>query len=190
MQVLETELPGVRVVEPRVFGDARGFFMETYHEGKFAEQGITAHFVQDNHSCSSRGTLRGLHYQLANPQAKLCRVVAGEVLDVAVDVRRGSPHFGKWVAVRLSADNKRMIYVPRGFAHGFVVLSERAEFLYKCDNLYDPASERGILWNDPRLGIPWELEGEPILSAKDQQLPTLADASPEDLPVYVPEPSV
>ena len=184
MQVLDTDLPGVRVIEPRVFGDARGFFMETYHERAFAEHGITARFVQDNHSCSARGTLRGLHYQLTNPQAKLCRVVSGEVLDVAVDVRRGSPHFGRWTAVRLSAENKRMIYVPRGFAHGFVVLSEHAEFLYKCDNLYDPAGERGVLWNDPELGIPWGLEGEPILSAKDQVLPRLAAVLAEDLPVY------
>lgn len=183
MHIVETSLPGVVVIEPRVFEDARGFFMETYHEGKFAELGITARFVQDNHSRSHRGTLRGLHYQLEHPQAKLCRVVQGEVLDVAVDIRRGSPAFGRWTSVVLSADNKRQIYIPRGFAHGFVVLSETAEFLYKCDDFYQPGAERGILWNDPAIGIEWN-HPEPLLSPKDQANPRLAELRPEHLPLY------
>lgn len=184
VQIQETDLPGVLVVEPRVFGDSRGFFFESYHESKFAAGGIPGPFVQDNHSRSVRGTLRGLHYQLGRPQSKLCRVVHGEVLDVAVDIRRGSPHFGRWVSVVLSAENKRQIYVPRGFAHGFFVLSESAEFLYKCDNFYSPEHERGIAWDDPEIGIQWGAVAAPLLSGKDQQNPRLAEVPPADLPVY------
>jgi dTDP-4-dehydrorhamnose 3,5-epimerase len=176
MQRIETPLPGVCLLEPKVFGDARGFFLETYHAAKFAALGIAARFVQDNHSKSVRGTLRGLHYQLQHPQAKLCRVIQGEVLDVVVDIRRGSPTFGQWTSVVLSDENKRQIYVPRGFAHGFAVLSETAEFLYKCDDFYDPADERGIAWNDPALGIDWGV-AEPLLSEKDNRNPTLAQAA-------------
>ncbi len=184
MRILETELPGVVIVEPRVFEDARGFFFESYHARRFAEAGIPAVFVQDNHSCSSRGTLRGLHYQLRQPQAKLCRVVRGEVLDVAVDIRRGSPTFGRSVTTVLSAENRRQLFVPRGFAHGFVVLSETAEFLYKCDDFYAPGDERGIAWNDPALAIDWGWDGVPLLSPKDAQNPCVGELSPEDLPVY------
>lgn len=183
MRFIETSIPGVVVVEPRVFEDSRGFFMETYHRQKFAEAGITCEFVQDNHSRSRRGTLRGLHYQLQQPQAKLCRVIQGEVLDVVLDIRRGSPTFGHWTAVVLSADNKREIFVPRGFAHGFVVLSETAEFLYKCDDFYLPGDEKGILWNDPELGIEWGIE-DPILSEKDRVNPRLSEMPPDNLPLY------
>jgi dTDP-4-dehydrorhamnose 3,5-epimerase len=183
MRFIETSIPGVVVVEPRVFEDSRGFFMETYHRQKFAEAGITCEFVQDNHSRSRRGTLRGLHYQLQQPQAKLCRVIEGEVLDVVLDIRRGSPTFGHWTAVVLSADNKREIFVPRGFAHGFVVLSETAEFLYKCDDFYLPGDEKGILWNDPELGIEWGIE-DPILSEKDRVNPRLSEMPPDNLPLY------
>ncbi len=185
MQRVETSLPGVYVLEPRVFQDARGFFLETYHRQKFAELGIKADFVQDNHSRSQRGTLRGLHYQLHHPQAKLCRVVLGSVLDVAVDIRRNSPTFGRWVAVELTAENKRQIFIPAGFAHGFVVLSEAAEFLYKCDEFYHPEDERGIAWNCPTLGIDWGIQ-EPLLSVKDQRNPTLGDVDPDQLPTYFP----
>jgi dTDP-4-dehydrorhamnose 3,5-epimerase len=185
MQRIDTALPGVYILEPRVFSDPRGFFMETYHAGKLADLGIPAQFVQDNHSRSGRHTLRGLHYQLEHPQAKLCRVVVGEVLDVAVDIRRGSPTFGQSVSVVLSADNKRQIFVPRGFAHGFLVLSETAEFLYKCDAFYHPGDEFGIAWDDPALGIAWGAE-TPLLSDKDRQNPRLADCPAERLPRYRP----
>lgn len=189
MQLIETSLPGVVLFQPKVWGDARGFFMETYTETRFAEWGIATRFVQDNHSMSARGTLRGLHFQLKHPQAKLCRVVRGRVLDVAVDVRVGSPHFGKSVAVELSAENKTQILVPRGFAHGFVVLSDEAEFLYKCDDVYHPEDEGGVAWNDPQIGIDWLLEahdiGEPLLSTKDEKLPKLNDIAPEKLPRFV-----
>ncbi len=184
MHRIETPLPGVYLIEPRVFADDRGFFMETYHEDKFAELGIEARFVQDNHSRSGCGTLRGLHYQLLQPQAKLCRVVAGSVLDVVVDIRYGSPTFGHSFTALLTAENKRMIYVPRGFAHGFVVCSEAAEFLYKCDDFYRPDDERGVAWNDPDLGVDWGI-AEPLLSGKDRQNPRLAALQPDDLPTYV-----
>lgn len=180
---IDTPLPGVYVLEPRVFGDPRGFFAETYNERRFHELGITSDFVQDNHSRSVRGTLRGLHYQLRHPQAKLCRVVVGEVLDVAVDIRHGSPTFGKSFSVRLSAENKRQIYIPRGFAHGFVVLSEAAEFLYKCDDFYYGHDDRGIAWDDPALGIEWAIT-DPLLSEKDRRNPRLRDVAPGELPVY------
>lgn len=178
MNFLPTGLPGVVLIEPKVFGDARGFFMETFRHSAFAEAGIDVQFVQDNHSASARGVLRGLHYQLAKPQGKLVRVTQGSAFDVAVDLRRSSPAFGKHVGVELSADNKRMLWVPPGFAHGFLALSEHVEFQYKCTDYYDPASERSVLWNDPALGIQWPLApGEsPRLSAKDAAGTTLAAA--------------
>lgn len=184
MKLQETSLPGVVVLEPQVFGDARGFFMETYSAQKFEAFGIHNVFVQDNHSLSGRNTLRGLHYQLKNPQAKLCRVVRGAVLDVAVDIRVGSPHFGKFVTVELSAENKRMIFVPRGFAHGFLVLSDEAEFLYKCDNFYAPGDEYSVAWNDPLIGIEWNLDGELLLSGKDSFAPRLEEIASDLLPVF------
>ena len=152
---LETSLPGVYELRPKLFGDSRGFFLETYHRKKFAELGISDEFVQDNHSCSGKGTLRGLHYQLNHPQAKLCRVAVGEALDVAVDIRVGSPHFGKSSSVLLSDKTQNMIYIPAGFAHGFLALSESVHFLYKCSDFYDPTGEHGIAWNDPDIGIAW-----------------------------------
>lgn len=183
MQRVETSLPGVCLIEPRVFGDARGFFFESYHRDKFAEMGIYDQFVQDNRSKSSQGVLRGLHYQLLHPQAKLCCVVQGEVLDVAVDIRHGSPHFGKWVSAVLSAENKRQIYVPAGFAHGFVVTSETAEFVYKCSDFYHPEDEQGVAWNDPEIGIEWNVES-PLLSQKDQKYVPLDAVPAELLPKY------
>ncbi len=180
---IETELPGVVVLKPRVFRDTRGFFAETYHAGKFAVLGIHASFVQDNHSRSVQGTLRGLHYQLRHPQAKLCRVVRGQVFDIAVDVRRGSPHFGKWAGVILSSEEMNQIFIPPGFAHGFVVLSEEAEFLYKCSDFYDPESEKGIAWNDTDLKIDWGIVN-PLLSPKDSRYPFLRDIPFEFLPEY------
>lgn len=178
MKILDTTLPGVKIIEPRVFGDSRGFFLESWNQKAFADAGLPMTFVQDNHSLSARGTLRGLHYQMRQTQGKLVRVVAGAVFDVAVDLRRSSPTFGQWAGVELSADNKRMLWVPEGFAHGFYVTSERAEFLYKCTDFYDPASERTLAWNDPQVGIRWPLGegGEPLLSAKDRQGAQLADA--------------
>lgn len=188
MKVIPTEHPEVLVLEPRVFEDARGFFFESFSERHMAEAGIHIKFVQDNHSKSQKGTLRGLHYQINHAQTKLCRVIQGTVLDVAVDVRRGSPRFGQWVSVELTAENKRQIFVPQGFAHGFVVLSETAEFLYKCDDFYSPPDERGIAWDDPELNIDWKLKeygiGEPIMSGKDKVLPALAKVKVEDLPVF------
>jgi len=174
----------VYVVEPRVFGDERGFFFESYHAARFREAGIAVEFVQDNHSQSVRGTLRGLHYQLAHPQSKLCRVVRGEVLDVAVDIRRGSPTFGQWTTVLLSEENQREIFVPAGFAHGFLVLSERADFLYKCGAYYYPDDQYGIAWDDPQIGVEWGSVADPILSDKDRRLPRLADVPQEHLPPY------
>jgi dTDP-4-dehydrorhamnose 3,5-epimerase len=167
MKVLDTPLPGVMLIEPKVFGDARGFFLESYNERAMAEIGIREHFVQDNHSYSARNVLRGLHYQVQKPQGKLVRVIAGEVLDVVVDLRRSSSSYGKWRAVHLSGDNKRMIWIPAGFAHGFRVVSETAHVFYKTTDFYAPELDRTIAWNDPGLGIDWELEGEPIVSAKD-----------------------
>jgi dTDP-4-dehydrorhamnose 3,5-epimerase len=174
MNRVETGLPGVCILEPRVFPDRRGFFFESYNDRALAELGITDRFVQDNHSRSSRGTLRGLHYQSEPGQVKLVRVVVGEVYDVAVDVRWGSPTFGQHVGVLLSAENRRQLYVPVGFAHGFCVLSETADFLYKVTSYYAPQDERGVLWNDPALGIAWPVD-EPILSDKDLRLPLLKD---------------
>jgi dTDP-4-dehydrorhamnose 3,5-epimerase len=169
MNVNPTHIPDVFILEPRVFGDDRGFFFESYNEKSFAEKtGISPKFVQDNHSLSLKNVLRGLHYQIQEPQGKLVRAISGEVLDIAVDIRRSSPTFGQWVSCLLSAENKRQFWIPEGFAHGFVVLSDSAEFLYKTTNYYAPQYDRVILWNDPDLGVDWQLKGEPILSAKDQ----------------------
>lgn len=178
MNVVTTNIPDVLIFEPRVFGDDRGFFFESFNERAFNEAtGRQVTFVQDNHSRSQRGVLRGLHYQIQNPQGKLVRVATGEVLDIAVDIRRGSPTFGHCVTVLLSEENKRQLWIPEGFAHGFVVLSETADFLYKTTDYYNPAAERCIAWNDPTLAIDWQLNGlEPRLSAKDQQGKALADA--------------
>jgi dTDP-4-dehydrorhamnose 3,5-epimerase len=167
MNVVATAIPEVLVLEPKVFGDDRGFFMESFNERTMQSVGIDAHFVQDNHSRSSHNVLRGLHYQITQPQGKLVRAVSGGIFDVAVDLRRGSRTFGKWVGVELSAENKRMLWIPPGFAHGFQVLSESADLLYKASDYYAPHAERSILWNDPLIGIDWPLDGEPILSAKD-----------------------
>ena len=172
MKVVEAMLPGVLVFEPRVFEDERGFFFESFHEAHYKEAGVKKRFVQDNHSYSIKGTLRGLHYQLNYPQGKLVRVILGEVFDVAVDIRRGSPTFGQWFGVYLSADNKRQMYIPEGFAHGFCVVSEAVEFLYKCTDIYVPSDNHGIIWNDPDIGISWPIS-EPLLSNKDAVLPQL-----------------
>jgi len=187
MRIIETTLPGVLLIEPQVFEDARGFFFESYHEQRYHEAGITNRFVQDNHSRSARGTLRGLHYQLQHPQAKLCRVVQGEVFDVVADIRHGSPTFGQWTSTYLSAQNKRQIFIPAGFAHGFLVITETAEFLYKCDDFYHPGDEYGIAWNDPNLNINWETEPLKIdflLSVKDQQNRYLQDVPVHELPQW------
>ena len=169
MQVLETELPGVLIIEPRVFADARGFFKETYEKNRYVQAGIDAEFVQDNLSQSCRRTLRGLHFQVRHPQGKLVQVLSGEIFDVAVDLRRGSSHFGRWAGVLLSETNHRQLYLPPGFAHGFCVLSETADMFYKCTDFYHPDDERTLLWNDPEVGIQWPIDGAPILSAKDQK---------------------
>jgi dTDP-4-dehydrorhamnose 3,5-epimerase len=182
VRFVQTDLPGVVVVEPDVHQDSRGFFLETYHAAKYREGGIDGPFVQDNHSRSIRGTLRGLHLQLGRPQGKLIRVIEGEIYDVAVDVRRRSPTFGRWVAVSLSAENFKQCYVPPGFAHGFCVLSPDAQVEYKCTDLYQPASEIGVAWNDPALSIAWPI-AEPLLSDRDRRHPTLAELM-EQLPSY------
>jgi dTDP-4-dehydrorhamnose 3,5-epimerase len=185
LEIVETSLPGVLLIKPRVFQDPRGFFLETYRADLLAAVGVHEEFVQDNHSHSSHGVLRGLHYQLPHAQAKLCHVVQGEVLDIAVDIRLGSPNFGKWVGAVLSAENCHALYVPKGFAHGFAVRSETADFLYKCSDYYDAAGDRGVLWNDPALGIDWDTPS-PILSAKDLRLLPLAQIPRDGLPVYQP----
>jgi dTDP-4-dehydrorhamnose 3,5-epimerase len=169
MEKLATAIPDVFVIAPKVFGDERGFFLESYNRRAMAVLGIDSDFVQDNHSRSARGVLRGLHYQIRQPQGKLVRVVAGEIYDVAVDVRRSSPTFGQWVGVTLSAENKLMAWVPPGFAHGFCVTSDYAEVLYKATDYYAPEHERSILWNDPAIGVEWPLAGEPLLSEKDRK---------------------
>ena len=176
MKIVETALPGVLLLEPARFGDSRGFFMELYRSSRYAEAGIAAPFVQDNFSRSSRGTLRGLHFQEPNPQGKLVQCLAGHIWDVAVDIRRGSPTFGRWVSADLDGESMRQLWVPPGFAHGFCVVSERADVLYKVTDFWAPSSERSIAWNDPALAIPWPV-AEPLLSAKDAAAPTLA-ASP------------
>ena len=177
MKAIPTELPGVIVLEPKVFGDDRGFFFESYNRRAFREAtGLDPDFVQDNHSRSARNVLRGLHYQVRQPQGKLVRVTTGEVYDVAVDLRRSSPTFGRWVGLTLSAANHRMLWVPEGFAHGFVVTSDHAEFLYKTTDYYAPEHERSLLWNDPALGIAWPVEGTPLLKPRDAAAPPLASA--------------
>ncbi|WP_218422077.1 dTDP-4-dehydrorhamnose 3,5-epimerase [Stutzerimonas stutzeri] len=177
MKVVETSIPDVLIIEPKVFGDERGFFYESFNAAAFeAATGLKRQFVQDNHSKSQRGVLRGLHYQIQQPQGKLVRVVAGEVFDVAVDLRKSSPSFGRWFGTHLSAQNQRQLWIPEGFAHGFVVLSESAEFLYKTTDYYAPEHERSLLWNDPELGIQWPFDVAPQLSAKDQAGKLLCDA--------------
>jgi dTDP-4-dehydrorhamnose 3,5-epimerase len=177
-----TDLPGVILIEPDVHRDDRGFFLESYHVEKYHTAGIRDEFVQDNHSRSVRGTLRGLHSQLEKPQAKLVRVIQGEVFDAAVDIRRGSPSFGKWYGCLLSAQNFRQLFIPKGFAHGFLVTSETAEFEYKCSDFYDPGGEITIAWNDPEIGIEWPIR-EPLLSAKDAAGPSLRECM-DQLPLY------
>jgi len=184
MKVLETALPGVLIIEPKVFGDARGFFLETFHKQRYAEAGIPAkglEFVQDNHSRSSKGVLRGLHFQLENPQGKLVSAGTGVVFDVAADVNPDSPTFGRWVGVELSEANHRQLWIPPGYAHGFCVLSDIADFQYKCTALYHPQSDSGVAWNDPDLNITWPIEN-PTLSEKDMALPRLSEAKRERLP--------
>ena len=176
MKLIPTAIPDVWIIEPKVFGDERGFFFESYNRRALAELGLDAEFVQDNHSRSARGVLRGLHYQIRHPQGKLVRVVAGEVFDVAVDLRRSSPTFGKWVSATLSAENKRMMWIPPGFGHGFCVTSESAEFLYKSSDYWHPEHERCVAWDDPDLAIDWPLEGSPQLAEKDRAGRRLIDA--------------
>ncbi|UPG86526.1 dTDP-4-dehydrorhamnose 3,5-epimerase [Luteibacter aegosomatis] len=185
MKVIETSLPGVLVLEPKVFGDSRGFFYESYNEKTFRDAGIDRRFVQSNVSRSSRGVLRGLHYQWPHPQGKLVSVLEGEVYDVAVDIRRGSPTFGQWTAATLTAENHRHFWIPEGFAHGFCVVSEFATFSYQCTDLYSPAADGGIRWNDSAIGIDWPVDS-PVLSDKDSNAPLLADLAPERLPEYQP----
>jgi dTDP-4-dehydrorhamnose 3,5-epimerase len=185
MKVVETTLPGALIIEPQVFGDARGFFYESYNKASYREAGINAEFIQSNVSRSARGVLRGLHYQWPNPQGKLVSVLEGEVYDVAVDIRLGSPTFGQSVGVMLTAENHRHFWIPESFAHGFCVLSEFATFTYQCTALYDRAADAGIRWNDATLGIDWPLSA-PLLSDKDDKAPLLKDVAPERLPVYVP----
>ena len=180
---METSLPDVWELRPKIFRDARGFFIETYHKNRFADLGILETFVQDNHSRSTKGTLRGLHFQLRHAQAKICRVAEGEVLDVAVDIRWGSPTFGKWAGVVLTAKAQNQIYIPAGFAHGFLARTDSVQFVYKCSDFYDPTDEHGILWNDSSLGIPWGISN-PLISQKDAQYLTLAETPRELLPVY------
>ncbi len=177
MEVQHTELPGVFVIEPRFFADSRGFFMETYHQKRYADAGLDCRFVQDNYSRSCKATVRGLHYQIQHPQGKLVQVVHGEIFDVAVDVRRDSTTFGRWLGITLNDTNHLQLYIPPGFAHGFCVLSEFADFFYKCTDLYYPDHERTLLWNDPDVGIDWPLSEEPILSEKDQNGTPLAEVA-------------
>ena len=181
MKLIESALDGVLLLEPQVFADDRGWFYESYNQARFAALGLSVRFVQSNLSRSRRGVLRGLHYQWPNPQGKLVQVVEGEVFDVAVDLRRGSPHFGRSFGALLSAQNKRSMYIPEGFAHGFATLSEHATFAYQCTALYDREGDRSLRWNDPQLGIEWPLS-EPLLSPKDAAAPLLADLQPEQLP--------
>jgi dTDP-4-dehydrorhamnose 3,5-epimerase len=187
VRVTETSIPGVKLINPEVFEDDRGFFMESYNRRRFADAGIDCEFVQDNHSRSRRGVLRGLHYQLRHGQAKLVRATRGRVFDVVVDIRRGSPSFGRWVGYELSESNRLQIFAPAGFAHGFLVLSEIAEFQYKCSDFYDADDERGLPWNDPGLGIEWPLDrAEPTLSSRDQAWLPLAEVAEDDLPEHSP----
>jgi len=181
MKIIDLDIPGPKIIEPDIFPDARGFFCETYNQKRYAEYGIVNPFVQDNLSKSKKGTLRGLHYQLPHGQAKLAHVIQGEVLDVIVDIRKGSPTFGKWSGITLSAENKRQLFVPQGFAHGYCVLSESAVFAYKCSDFYALDCEKGILWSDPDINIDWPI-ADPILSDKDQEYPCLKDVDRKSLP--------
>ncbi|MBN2466905.1 MAG: dTDP-4-dehydrorhamnose 3,5-epimerase [Deltaproteobacteria bacterium] len=187
MKITKTSLPEVLIVDPAVFSDNRGFFLETYHLRKYIDSGMPLEFVQDNHSHSRRSTLRGLHYQLRRPQGKLIYVVTGTIYDVAVDIRQGSPTFAHWAGLTLSADNKRQIYVPPGFAHGFFVLSDAADVIYKCTESYAPDDEYGIIWSDPTLSIDWPPTAPPILSTKDQRFPLLSEIPETNLPVFQDE---
>lgn len=180
LKTTRLEIPDLLLIEPRVFSDDRGFFLETYHRQKYEDCGITAAFVQDNHSYSRKNTVRGLHYQRNHPQGKLVYVLRGEIFDIAVDIRRSSPTFGKWVSVILNSEQKKQLYVPPGFAHGFCVTSETADVLYKCTDVYHPQDEYGVLWSDPRLGIPWPTNA-PLLSQKDSQYPALENIPAEHL---------
>ena len=180
--VTQTELAGVLVIEPAVYGDSRGFFLETFNQKRYAEAGLDRQFVQDNHSRSSRGVLRGLHYQLNHPQGKLVMAIKGEIFDVAVDIRRGSPTFGKWVGVNLSEENHKQLFVPEGFAHGFCVVSETADVIYKCTEVFTPGDDYGILWSDETVGIDWPIS-EPSLSEKDAKNPRLSEVKRDLLPV-------
>ncbi|GAB3357118.1 dTDP-4-dehydrorhamnose 3,5-epimerase [Lysobacter tyrosinilyticus] len=184
MKIIETDLPGCVVIEPQVFGDSRGFFFESFNTDKLAASGLHPKFVQGNVSSSAQGVLRGLHYQWPNPQGKYVSVIEGEVWDVAVDIRRGSPTFGKWAAVVLSAENKRHFWIPEGFAHGFAVLSERAVFTYLCTATYDAKADAGIRWDDPALGIDWPIS-QPQLSDKDARAPLLSEVAEDRLPIYL-----
>jgi dTDP-4-dehydrorhamnose 3,5-epimerase len=183
MKITQTTLPGVLIIEPRIFHDGRGFFFETYNSERYSQQGISNEFVQDNLSLSIKSTLRGLHYQHPHPQAKLVQVLSGEAFDVAVDIRTGSPAFGRWIGVTLSSENKKQLYIPKGFAHGFCVLSDTVIFSYKCDDFYTPDCEKGILWSDQGIGIDWPVNA-PLLSEKDMNYPDLRDIPKECLPVY------
>jgi dTDP-4-dehydrorhamnose 3,5-epimerase len=184
MEHIETKIPGVYILKPKVFTDARGFFLETYNTQILKQFGITCQFVQDNHSRSEGPVLRGLHYQVEQEQAKLIRVIQGEIYDVAVDIRHGSPTFGQWVAEYLSAENKHMFFIPKGFAHGFLVISPAAEVLYKASNFYAPSKERGIIWNDPNLNIDWPIKS-PFLSIKDRAYSTLSNIPVGELPKWL-----
>lgn len=188
MKIIPTVIPEVLIIEPKVFGDERGFFVETYSEARYKNSGILLDFVQDNHSRSSKGILRGLHFQLNHPQGKLVRVVRGSVFDVALDIRVGSPSFGQAAWVELSEDNKLQLWVPPGFAHGFVVTSETADFEYRCTDYYHPETEGAVLWNDPNLNIPWPIDS-PLLSAKDSVAQCLKDIDPAQLPQFITKPS-
>ncbi len=187
MRVVDEPLSGVKLLAPKVIEDSRGFFMESYNRRDLAELGIGQEFVQDNHSRSSRGVLRGLHYQIGHAQAKLVRVTRGRVFDVVVDIRRGSPNFGRWAGAELNEENRFCLFADKGFAHGFLVLSDVAEFQYKCSDFFSAKDERGLPWNDPEIGIEWPLDGTvPLLSDRDRGWPSLADMAAEDLPEYAP----
>ena len=184
ISVESLKIPEIKLIKPVVYTDQRGFFLETYHQQKYNPLGVPENFVQDNHSHSRQGVLRGLHFQLRHPQGKLIYVSRGTIFDVAVDIRRGSPTFGQWVGTILSDENHHQLYIPPGFAHGFYVLSEAADVIYKCTDFYNKDDDFGIFWNDPQIGIDWPLEGQPLLSAKDSQLPLLKDIPLEQLPQY------
>ncbi len=187
MNIITTSLEGVLIIEPGVFEDNRGFFMETYNQNKYQKSGINRLFIQDNLSYSVRSTLRGLHFQIKHPQAKLVQVIKGEIFDVAVDIRKGSPTFGKWTGVVLSAQNKRQMFIPEDFAHGFCVISETAYLLYKCSDFYAPDDEGGIIWSDPDISIEWPVK-DPIISEKDKHYPRLCELLPEQLPILEKKP--